>query len=549
MQPARNLRAPRVSTTRVRPISQVTFQLHAADIEKAFVDVRTRILHWIVKRAGKPLPQEAWRGEDFELLDVGAQRTAAVTLATPRYWCARADDADREVPQRTWTTEFGLASSGSELRFGCRLQCATQGDDAPYQPSIPSLIRQIAKELDLRVDNFRVRDRAWYVDAAEDSAALISLLLSKTRRRPIVVVSHAKDPVDEWFSNAAQAGDDLAYSVIGAAHTVVVSERAGFALTDELGKEFSVFNGAVRTYGTGFDPNRDEPMRHPIALPGSIRTWESGPEGFRNFLVAKALRLSVSGHDLENDLPSFSRMRRIAIERKSAIARQAGQSDSELLQLALNEIESLRKQLEDDRKNSDGLLQAAEQEREEAIDERDEAREENHNLRYRLEHLTAALVAKGRAEDVEIPDSLDELQQWAAKYLSGCVFLANRALRAAKKSAFQDVALVYRALLILRDHYVPMRLHGDRERKDAYEAALRAEGLEESASFFGTRASQYGDEYFLDHGGRLRELDRHLKGSNSRDERFGFRIYFFWDESGKQVIIGWLPSHLTTEAS
>lgn len=76
--------------------------------------------------------------------------------------------------------------------------------------------------------------------------------------------------------------------------------------------------------------------------------------------------------------------------------------------------------------------------------------------------------------------------------------------------------------------------------------ALAELGLEESASFSRSRAGEQGDEYFVRFGERRRELDRHLKGSNARDERRRFRLYFFWDEDSQQVVVGWFPSHLST---
>ncbi|MEI2421315.1 hypothetical protein V6O07_13660, partial [Arthrospira platensis SPKY2] len=114
---------------------------------------------------------------------------------------------------------------------------------------------------------------------------------------------------------------------------------------------------------------------------------------------------------------------------------------------------------------------------------------------------------------------------------------------------FDDAQLAYEALLVLRNHYVPMRREGGLERKRAYEHALREVGLEETASFTSARAGEQGDEYFVLYQGRRRELDRHLKGSSTRDERFAFRLYFFWDADSRQVVVGWLPTHLRTRAT
>ncbi len=549
MDSARHTQSQRRSRgdIRIRPISQVVLDLRVPDLETGFGDVRTRTLDWISRRAGGALPAEAWKGDTFELQDVGAQRTGAIALDKPRYWGARADDADKQVAQRTWTTEFGIGILASKLLYGCRLQCVTQGDDAPYMPSIPSVVRRVVREFDARIDDFRVQEKAWFLDDQEETDQFIRLLLSNARKYAVIAISQSRNSGDEWRSNAAESANDLAFRLIGAAHVVVVSERASYALTDALGREFSVFNGAVRTYKTGFNPNRDEPAHHPIALPASIASWPAG--GFLEFLVMQSLRLSVSGQDVEAELPSFSSLRSVAIKQRREAAGQSGKSDAELLELAMSENELLRKQREEEQRTSDGLLEAAEQERDTAVEERDEARNEVRKLRERVEHLLDGFRAKGRSEEVEIPGSLDKLEPWADRYLSGAVVLLNRAIRAAKKSDFEDVGLVYRTLLILRDSYVPMRRGGDAAQKKAYEAALAEQGLEESPSFAGAGAGRHGDEYFVSFGGRRRELERHIKGSNSREQRFGFRLYFFWDEQSQQAIVGWLPGHLTTGVS
>lgn len=94
-----------------------------------------------------------------------------------------------------------------------------------------------------------------------------------------------------------------------------------------------------------------------------------------------------------------------------------------------------------------------------------------------------------------------------------------------------------------------MRREGGHDKQKACKAALGKPGLEESPSFSGARASEQGDEYFVQYNSKKRLLDHHLKRSNARDERYAFRLYFFWDEETRQVIVGWFPSHLPTRIS
>ena len=147
-------------------------------------------------------------------------------------------------------------------------------------------------------------------------------------------------------------------------------------------------------------------------------------------------------------------------------------------------------------------------------------------------------------EEVEILEDFESLEEWGKNHLGGKVFLHNRAIRAARKSRFENVPLAYKALILLRDYYVPMKHEGGIDARRAYDDALHQLGLEDSEPFTGSRAAQVGDSYFVEFGGKKRYLERHLKGSNSRDERYGFRLYFFWDDDTDQVVVGSLPSHL-----
>jgi hypothetical protein len=163
--------------------------------------------------------------------------------------------------------------------------------------------------------------------------------------------------------------------------------------------------------------------------------------------------------------------------------------------------------------------------------------------------LEDALNEKGVEKEPDIHDWLEDLGAWARANLSGSIVLHNRAIRAATKFPFEEVPLVYNTRLALKRKYVPMRRNGDAETRVAFEETMRQLALENTASFAGPGAGEQGDEYFVDYGRQRRALDYHAKGSNSRDERYGSRIYYSWDDDSKQMIIGWLPSHLRTRAS
>lgn len=191
----------------------------------------------------------------------------------------------------------------------------------------------------------------------------------------------------------------------------------------------------------------------------------------------------------------------------------------------------------------------AESEKELALDEARQIKASYMALQARVENLREQVKETQELPDA-LPTSLISIQQWAENHLSGEVELHERAIKAAKISDFQDIELVYNALIVLRDFYVPMRRSGGGEKVEAYNQRLAELGLENSKCFSQeNKAKNFGGTYFVRYQGNKRELDWHLKGRNSRDERHGFRLYYFWDPETSRVIVGHLPSHLKNNQS
>jgi len=529
----------------VRPISQVVLQLPSG--EPSFSRARSTVTRWMNNRAGRKLPTEAWNGDTFELEDVGAQRTAAVSIVAPRYWAARLDDADRTVAQRVWTTEIGIAErQDKSILFGCRLLCVTRGADIAFVRSVPGFVRNVSEDQEAHLDGRPVSIEPWVIEDESSVDDLVAMLRDRHRQSDVIVFSLPEDSENplETIVSARQ----IAKSTIGVAHVVIITGPASFYLSDRVGKEFSVFRQAVRTYKVGFDPAEDEPFNHPLALPQRITTWpDGGGSAFEAFLIDRVLAASVNTRDYEHKLPSFTTVRRAAAEIRIASAREAGSSETDLLKIADEEILNLRKFLDEERQTSAGLWKVAEEERDQALAEAQQVKETNSHLRYRIERLEQQLIAKGgAAAETPIPDNLSSFENWCRTYLAGYVEIHNRAYQGIKKSEYDDISLIYRSLLVLRDYYVTMKRHGGLDKKRSYEEACQALGLEEAPTFSGPRAGEEGEIYFIRYAGRRVELDRHLKKGNSREPRHCFRLYFFWDDDDQQVVVGWLPSHLDT---
>ena len=531
----------------VRPVSQVILRLRQDGDGSPFEASRGMVLEWMARRAGKQLPDEARNGESFTLDDIGAQRTEAVAIPNPRYWAARLDDADKAVAQRVWTTEIGIGEQedGSAL-LGCRLQCVTRGDDLGFDRTIPRFIRDIVEQNPAEIEGQSIAVDPWFVENSDQVGELVELLLDPQRSCNVIVFALPEGSTnpDETVASAIE----VARRTVGAAHVAVITGPASFQLSDHVGKEFSVYRQAVRTYRPGFDPGKDEPFSHPLGLPGRITEWPGGgTTAYERLLISQALTRSISGQEIERRLPPFMEVRRIATELRRDTAKKEGSTETDLLELAELEIRELKDSLETAKKEYDGLLSVAEEERDQEQSTAQQARATNAHLRLRIDSLEKQLEALGQSTTPDIPENLADFEDWCRQNLSGAVELHNRAFRGVENSQYEDDSLIYKALILLRDYYVPMRRDGGLEKRKSFEDACRALGLEAQPTFHGTRYGEEGETYFVRYGGRRILLDRHLKkGTAHNDDRRCFRLYFFWDDEEQHVVVGWLPSHLDT---
>ncbi len=531
----------------VRPVSQVTLRLRAVKGHERFTESIKHILRWMNRRAGRSLPEAAWQGQSFELTDIGAQRTAAVALPEHQFWAARLDDADKTVPLRTWVTEIGVGmEANGDTLFGARLICVTRGTHELFQRTVPGFVRAIMSDGPAEVDGVPLTRDVPVISNADEVDQLVGLLESPHRQADVLVFALPDGSSNP--SEAAASANSVHDATLGAAHVYVLAGPASFLLTDRVGRELSVFRQAVRTYRPGFRAWIDEPSRHPLALPDRIASRDKAAPGeFERWLVNLSLGNSAHAPGREDRLPSFNTVRQLAAQLERERLRKAGGTDAELIRLFEQDNEQFRNDLQEQKEQYDGLLLAADAEREAAIQEANAAKAQALERLHRIRQLEKKIAESAAPLATPIPDTLDDFETWCKEHLAGSVEIANRAYQGVRKSEFHDPQFIYHALLLLRDQYVPMRIEGTPERRRSYEEALDALQLEDSATGEGVKFS--ADLYSVQYGGTRRPLDRHLKGSDSRDRRYGFRLYFFWDDEGQVVVVGWLPSHLDNRAS
>ncbi|GMU04526.1 hypothetical protein [Corallococcus caeni] len=183
--------------------------------------------------------------------------------------------ADHEGRWRTLVRMFQKGAEHAWLTFEMTLDdIAERFAPAMYNVQPPRLLRNLGKLLTIKtVDGWDVPVSALAVADQSSVEDLAREILDPKRIVPLVVVT---EPV---YTKPAvrDLGRLLGEHVFGLARVVHVGPKLTFTLTARLGKELSVFDGGVRIYWPGVDPDAS-PQRHPLITRHAIERAEGSPK-------------------------------------------------------------------------------------------------------------------------------------------------------------------------------------------------------------------------------------------------------------------------------
>lgn len=203
-----------------------------------------------------------------------------------------------------------------------------------------------------------------------------------------------------------------------------------------------------------------------------------------------------------------------------------------------DEIEALRAELKSERESQTALLDEADAERRAATAHAQTLRQALNDQRR---------LAYGKAAP-EYPENLSGLSEWLERNVLPNVVITSKAWRSMRKVDYRDMERLCETLKLLDTAYFDMRA-GEDGAREAWEAGMQELRLQDKKQ--GRHGGAKQDEYIATHEGESYFMDKHLRGAESlyNDHTRLLRIYYTWDEEQRRVIIGHMPTHLTTKAS
>ena len=461
----------------------------------------------------------------------------------------RCSHPDVSIPGRMWITDVQLSRHGSDYFLAVRLSVTSLQsctDEVPF--SCPGFVHRIINYVGLS-DIYQLSRQVNHLASEEDVDSFVSFLENSERKMPAVLLT----PVtyEDRFGQYMMDAEQMAFDLSGVAHVFKILPEANEYFTSRVGKQWTAFNGSVRTYYPNLSFQESDYYQHPMLTQKSIHLRNMYNEGdaslcmheveeyIKKYVLAQQIEWEADG--IYFYLSSYQDLLR---EQRN----KSRQSRSDLVRSYEEQLDQLQKQSEENLSLADSYAKDCEAYREENDQQRQligQLKAQVSMLRYQLKEATGADVEQ------KIPESgsLTEIPEWISKYYPDRLFLHPRAERSLKNALYENTVLVYKCLKLLASKYYDYCI-GEIS-YDAFMNECKAidPGLDEAAAITDTAAGMQDDEYFVLFHGKKCKLDRHLTKGNSRDRRYCLRIYFFWDDREQIIVIGDLPHHLDTTAT
>jgi hypothetical protein len=443
------------------------------------------------------------------------------------------DDNDGNL---LWHSKCELSEFSGLLEFSLQLLLdSTQFYIAPVEFNLgrPRVIATLLRQFECIHGDTRLSLEPSGLTAQGVPDFLHKRLYSNRRRLPIVLVSRTTVS-DKWLVDPGELADRLA----GIAEVCVLDDKwAAYALSNEIGKLYSCYNGAVRIYWPDFDPSKAS--YSPIYLPARIHVLGAKLAGtlFRQLSAISTFRY-VPGPVATDATEYLHEQQRKEMEEIRRAAQERGDY-AELLDLADRETAALKKQVADARQENESLRASL------------QLSQENLQSVWRAQEdrRVAAPVELAPEEEEFEPASIEEAVRAAEDQFKETLEFRESAFESARECPFKQPKKVYQALLAM--HEVCQAWRQSRKTRTPMgspDQSFANKGFEYKPRESMTSKGKWGAEYEMWYKGHRVSVEQHLAlGKGGPDTCL--RIHFYSDESTGKYVIAHVGRHKTNTKS
>ncbi|MBI5162595.1 MAG: hypothetical protein HY985_01685 [Magnetospirillum sp.] len=496
--------------------------------------------NWIFQNKNRKVE----RPTDFDAFSEQTHRLPKETLVHTRYvkdglvayLAIRYEHSDNK--RRLWRTDVVFNTDGgrgNEVRCSVGVHVGNQdgaivplGDVASRPAIVPTLINNFSayEAYPLLTTSMPVH--------VKDVGVLMNLLTSPQRHIPLVLIT-SRNADGQFIVNKEQIAEKLA----GMAYVVHASSaEVTYAVRDVIGNEMNAYDGALRLYWPGFKDS-DSPYRHPLWVRGRSEEIEANRGGFAQFLLRNLAKISAT-----RAVPGVTRWEDVQRKKIQADA-QTAQGEGELRQL----LDCALQEGYEQKTRADTLSYQLDFKQLE-IDEKQAELEAKAGECDQWRNAWVQVKKERSPSDDEATDDLrnvgDALEKGAQIYADSLVIIGS-ALRK-ETLDFKKPEVVLKALRWLATDYRRARL-GEILCPDLDVSCRTVSGMFYRPHQSKVTMGRFEDDYKVVRNGKPNWLKEHIGIGTGTDPRSNIRIAFYFDDTERKVIVGFVGQHQETTAS
>ncbi len=449
------------------------------------------------------------------------------------------DDRDASL---FWRTKISVLSSdqGVLLTLVIRIESG-ESVVIPARPMVgtPRIIRTLISRGDAQVGK-QILSMAPKSLEASEMESFLDFLESQDRLLPVVLVSlepNTEKPVHD--------AKKLAEMVAGSAMVYLLESKwAGFALTNEVGKALSCFNGAIRLYWPRFSRSAN-PRAHQLWMAPELSKYSTSVfyGELLNLISSAAAYRYVEPMPIRAFRTRFEQHRQLLLKEQMKVKRDYDELYDEWCK-SQQEIEEHLSLLGSSIAENDFLKQEIEN-----------LKSENKNLKENLESCQAyspeTATSSNDETETQEPDVFASVLE-AVKYTSSetkHILYLEEAFSSAADSPFLKTGRVREALLAIDDvagKWVDQLnggpLVGSREER------FREYGFFYKDNISETTENKWGDEYKYYYKDRKILFASHITIGKKQANKC-LSIHLFWDDDNSKVVVAHIGRHKTNTST
>jgi predicted nucleic acid-binding Zn-ribbon protein len=508
---------------RVRTLAAYSFSavnLSGVDVSNTVQEIENLLAVWLKSKGSFD--------ENINKLKTKDGRIADIIKSTikSKSGCLFKTTIIEPVKEGLFETTLYIGHAVDKIHIMCLLRAGqSSGKYSPvfFSPNCPQIIRSIIKcRSDWKSSETPITNTYKVYNTKEEGKKLASLLKDTNRSIPIIAISN-----QNGLFLHPKIGDEISRELIGLATVCVLEGQSSWALSNELGREWSCYNGAIRLYWPFTESNR-APLKHPL--------WTD-------------TRLMKYANDTRDALDKLKNQLKRKIFSVSALSTVTPDLFDQIHASYNNENKISADKLIEEHKNINELAQSYAVDVEKLKLEKSQLRDQIRLLRQQLYTLQLQNAWQNDdPEDIE-PDIENPPKTVREAYKRAKRYFAETLIFGSDVEEGIDTLVENAGPPDKIYDYLEFLSEMTREKRNRSLGMSEIQWLKE----FGCNCSlesetvkkcrQEMNKRIWNDGRETRQFEMHLKPNEATAPNKCVRIYFDWDEASEMTVIGWIGRH------